>query len=45
MGFFHGICRSEVIVFSGVDDYSGKAIDNATHVLIHKSTLHVDVSE
>ena len=40
-----GIGGSQVVVLASVDDNSGKAIDDAAHVLIDERALHVDVTE
>ncbi|KAF5059238.1 hypothetical protein DSECCO2_337980 [anaerobic digester metagenome] len=45
MGFFKGIGCGQIVVFSGVDDDAGIAVDHAGEVLVDHGPLHVDVPE
>ena len=45
VGSLNSVGSGQVIVLTRVDDDTGKAIDDAAHILIDERALHVDVTE
>ena len=45
MSSFNSIGSGEVVVFTRIDDNASETIDNARHILVNQSALHVDVAE